>query len=57
MLKSQFAEKFYQVSVKTLMRWIKGNEELMESLKKTGYKPTNKILTPLQKRLIREKFF
>ncbi len=57
MLKSQFAEKFYQVSVKTLMRWIKDNEELMESLKKTGYKPTNKILTPLQKRLIREKFF
>lgn len=56
MLKSDFAKTIYQVDVKTLMRWINSNAKLLRGLKEIGYKPTNKILTPLQIALIREYF-
>lgn len=56
MLKSDFAKTIYNVDVKTLMRWINTNKKLVRDLKKTGYTPRSKILTPLQIALIREKF-
>lgn len=54
MYKAEFAEKFYNVDTRTLMRWIIANAKLLESLEKTGYKPTNKVFKPIQIALIRE---
>lgn len=39
-----------------LMRWIKGDQELMEKLKIAGYQPLQKTFNPNQVRLILEYF-
>lgn len=54
MLKSIVSREIYGVDLRTLMRWINTNEELLSSLKEAGYKPLNKILTPLQISIIRK---
>jgi len=54
MLKSTLSRELYGVDLRTLMRWINHNAELLDSLKKVGYKPSNKILTSMQISLIRK---
>lgn len=56
MLKSDFANKFYNVDTRTLMRWIISDTELLQKLENTGYRATNKVFTPLQIAIIRESF-
>ncbi len=56
MLKSEFAEKFYNVSSETLRLWIKGREELMSELEAIGYKNRSKLLKPKEIVLIRKYF-
>ena len=48
MLKSELARKYYDVNIKTLMRWIDSNKNLIKELEKVGYIKTNKRLTPRQ---------
>lgn len=52
MLKSEFAESYYNVSRKTLVRWIERNTDLKEKLSEMGYRKYNKMLTPNQMELI-----
>ena len=52
MLKAEFADSYYNVSRKTLVRWIERNTELKEKLSEIGYRKYNKILTPTQMELI-----
>jgi len=53
MLKAEFADSCYNVSRRTLSRWIERNTELKKQLTKVGYRKYNKILTPTQMELIR----
>lgn len=48
MLKSELARKYYDINLKTLMRWIASNKNLLKELDKTGYVKTSKRLTPRQ---------
>jgi hypothetical protein len=52
MLKAEFADSYYNVSRKTLVRWIERNTELKEKLSEIGYRKYNKMLTPTQMELI-----
>ena len=52
--KSQLAQDYYNVDVKTLMRWINTNFDLLWQLQDAAYKPTNKIFTPKQIQIIRK---
>ena len=54
MLKSELAERFFGVEVRTMMRWIKSNENLQKELKEVGYTSKNRVLTPKQIALIRK---
>jgi len=56
MLKSEFAEKFYNISSETLRVWIKGNAELMSELEAISYNNHSKLLKPREIALIRKHF-
>ena len=56
MLKSEFAEKFYNISSETLRIWIKNKAELMEELEAIGYNNRSKLLKPREIAIIRKHF-
>jgi len=51
--KSELAQK-YGVHISTLMRWINGNEELMNKLSKIGYKKHRNLFNSKEISLIIE---
>ena len=51
--KSELAQK-YGVHISTLMRWINGNDQLLEKLKKIGYKKHRNLFNSREILLIME---
>ncbi len=49
--KTQLAD-LYKIDVRTLRKWIKNNNALIEELKSVGYKIKQRSFTPLQVKTI-----